>query len=157
MSEPSEQEIERVAAALKDDITWTVQVGPGWNPARIALVEQGRFVTDSRPLCGGVCAVAAHVLRHGVPAILDPSREEIHQRFDCNVKAAAFSLGVDKDWLDEVCSFVAVDDEGLEEDDGDTCVDGKPIKYLSAWDLSRELRQFGHDATRAHLDSKATP
>lgn len=98
MSEPSNEEIERIKKIFCADILWTIRHGPGWDP-NYGAEKNGKWHKLETPSCKGVCAIGAYCVRH------QPKVRKGYPKNDILVTANA--LEVDAFWLGAVYRLVA--------------------------------------------------
>lgn len=112
--------VKKLENIFRSDIRWAIRHGLKWNAGKSAVYTNGKWVSEDLtkffkekpPKVCGVCAVAAHVVRHQTSL-------ECDNFGDADIiQSASKNLRVNYGWLDQV--YWSVMDEKSQDEGGET-------------------------------------
>lgn len=145
------QKLNRIEKLLKDDIRWAIRhKNLKWDPGASAGFLDGIWTPtagsalNTTPKVCGVCAVAAHVVRH------QPKFQYDYRQSD-DVVTAAKSLGVDENWLGQL--YYAVMDAPEYQDE--TADDASKLGYRLRAYAEAYTKKYKAEQKRKRAAAKA--
>lgn len=98
-----------IEKTLKADIRWAIRTGVGWDPNHGAVFSGGEW---KPAICGGVCAIGAHVMRNRPACEIKPNPFAwMGVNTESEVEAAAKTFGKSVEWVDTLYCEVMTPEE----------------------------------------------